>query len=128
MGVRLRSAALEALDRCVDTAISEQVDAVLIAGDLFDGTRLSFGTERLLLTRLARLADEGIQVVYATGNHDPGDGTRTGKPGLAGQRHRHIDRCRRLRTHRARRRRGRLAMSPAPATALPAKPPTCPDS
>ena len=78
MGVRLRSAALEALDRCVDTAISEQVDAVLIAGDLFDGTRLSFGTERSLLTRLVRLADEGIQVVYATGNHDPGDGTRTG--------------------------------------------------
>ena len=75
---RLRRATLEALDRCVATALAEEVDAVLIAGDLFDGAYLSFETERFLLAQLRRLAKGGIQVVYATGNHDPGEGTRAG--------------------------------------------------
>ncbi len=69
---RLRAAAREAFARCVDTAVSEEVHAVLIAGDFFDGARLSFGSEGLLLRQLDVLAGAGIQVVYATGNHDPG--------------------------------------------------------
>ena len=73
---RLRHASLEALERCVSTALAEEVDALLIAGDLFDGPHLSFETERFLLQQLGRLADAGIQVVYATGNHDPGTGHR----------------------------------------------------
>ena len=73
---RLRHAAREAFARCVDTAVGEQVDAVLIAGDLFDGGSLSFESERFLLAQLGRLAEAGIQVVYATGNHDPGRGLR----------------------------------------------------
>ena len=73
---RLRDAALEALERCVSAAIDEKVHAVLIAGDLLDGAHLSFRTERHLLTQLKRLDDAGIQVVYATGNHDPGDSAR----------------------------------------------------
>ena len=78
MRTRLRRASLTALSRCVATAIAESVDAVLIAGDLFDGAYLSFETERFLLGQLAQLSDEGIQVVYATGNHDPGQGSRAG--------------------------------------------------
>ncbi len=78
MRARLRRASLTALSRCVATAIAESVDAVLIAGDLFDGTYLSFETERFLLGQLNLLSDEGIQVVYATGNHDPGQGSRAG--------------------------------------------------
>ena len=69
---RLREALREAFEHCVRTAVSEKVDAVLIAGDLFDGTSLSFETERFLLAQFQKLADQGIQVVYATGNHDPG--------------------------------------------------------
>lgn len=75
---RLRQASRDALARCVETAIAEQVDAVLIAGDLFDRAHLSFATERFLLAQLGALADAGIQVVYATGNHDPGDSVRAG--------------------------------------------------
>ena len=78
MRTRLRRASLTALRRCVATAVAEQVDAVLIAGDLFDGAYLSFETERFLLGQLNLLSDEGIQVVYATGNHDPGQGSRAG--------------------------------------------------
>ena len=73
---RLRRASLEAVERCVSTALAEEVDALLIAGDLFDGPHLSFESERFLLEQLGRLAEAGIQVVYATGNHDPGTGNR----------------------------------------------------
>ena len=69
---RLRDASREAFTRAVDVALREDVDAVLVAGDLFDGERLSFQTERFLLEQVARLGDHGITVVYATGNHDPG--------------------------------------------------------
>jgi len=69
---RLRDASREAFRRAVDLAIREDVHAFLIAGDLFDGERLSFRTERFLLEQTARLGDHGITVVYATGNHDPG--------------------------------------------------------
>lgn len=69
---RLREASREAFQRAVDLAIREDVHAFLVAGDLFDGDRLSFRTERFLLKEVGRLADHGIAFVYATGNHDPG--------------------------------------------------------
>ena len=69
---RLRDASRLAFRRLVDLALSERVDVVLIAGDLFDDERLSFHTERFLLEQLHRLDTEAIPVVYATGNHDPG--------------------------------------------------------
>ncbi|MEZ4415989.1 MAG: DNA repair exonuclease [Gemmatimonadota bacterium] len=67
---RLRSASRDALRRAVDLALAEQVHAVVIAGDLFDGSRLSFDTERFLLAEMGRLAEAGIPAIYATGNHD----------------------------------------------------------
>ncbi len=68
----LQDASRTAFSRAVALAIEEGVDAVLIAGDLFDDDQLSFETERFLLQQMERLDDAGIQVVYATGNHDPG--------------------------------------------------------
>ena len=64
---RLRNALREAFARCLDTAVSERVDAVLIAGDLFDDTYVSLETERFLLEQFQTLAETGIQVIYATG-------------------------------------------------------------
>ena len=75
---RLRQASRDALARCAGLAVDEQVDAVLIAGDLFDRTHLSFETERFLMARLRELARADVQVVYATGNHDPGSAVRSG--------------------------------------------------
>lgn len=69
---RLRHASREAFRRAVDLAVREDVHALLIAGDLFDGDRLSFQTERFLLEQAQRLADHHVTLVYATGNHDPG--------------------------------------------------------
>jgi DNA repair exonuclease SbcCD nuclease subunit len=68
---QLRSALRTAFTRAIDCALEEGVDAVLIAGDLFDSERLSFGTERYLTAELGRLDQAGIACIYATGNHDP---------------------------------------------------------
>ena len=57
---RLRDASREAFRNAVDLAIREDVNAFLIAGDLFDGERLSFQTERFLLEQTERLGDHGI--------------------------------------------------------------------
>lgn len=77
---RLRAASREALRGAVELALREEVDALLVAGDLFDGEAVSFQTERLLLEEMTRLDQAGIQVVYATGNHDPEAGARGGQP------------------------------------------------
>ncbi|MBW3534152.1 MAG: DNA repair exonuclease [Gemmatimonadetes bacterium] len=75
---RLQDASREAFRRAVDLALAEGVHAVVVAGDLFDGERLSFRTERFLLEQMARLGEAGVTVVYGTGNHDPGrDAYRT---------------------------------------------------
>ncbi len=70
----LREGSRAAFSNAVARAVAAGVDAVLIAGDLFDGTQLTYGTERFLVARLQELADAGIPVFYATGNHDPGGG------------------------------------------------------
>lgn len=69
---RLRQASRDAFRSLVDLALTEEVDAVILAGDLFDGERISFDTERLLVAELCRLSEAAIPVVYATGNHDAG--------------------------------------------------------
>ena len=68
---RLRGATREAFRNAVELALDAEVHAVVIAGDLFDGDLLSFPTERFLLDQAHRLGDNGITMVYATGNHDP---------------------------------------------------------
>jgi DNA repair protein SbcD/Mre11 len=75
---RLRQASREAFGRAVEAALAERVHAVLVAGDLFDVSRLSFESEGFLLEQLRRLDEAGVAVIYATGNHDPGrEGART---------------------------------------------------
>lgn len=70
---RLRHAVRDAFRRGVDLALREEVDAVVIAGDLFDSDTFTFETERFLVGELRRLTEQGVTVVHATGNHDPGE-------------------------------------------------------
>ncbi len=58
------------LRRIIDLALAEQVDAVLIAGDLYDGNQTSMKTARFLVAQLARLGPAGIRVFIIRGNHD----------------------------------------------------------
>lgn len=69
---KLREGVRKAFSKAVDLCIHESVDALLIAGDLFDNDKLSFKTEKFLVSEFNRLREKNIRVFYSTGNHDPG--------------------------------------------------------
>lgn len=80
---RLREATLEAFEAGLRLAREEALDAVLLAGDLFDDGLLSLRTELRLVQALRGLVADGISVLYASGNHDPsGAGWRAARLGL----------------------------------------------
>ncbi len=60
------------LDWLLDTLVAEQVDALLIAGDVFDNTNPSAASQRLLYRFLtqARQRLPGLDTVVIAGNHD----------------------------------------------------------
>lgn len=62
--------ALDAFGRIVDMAIDDRVDALLIAGDLFDGVDAQFMTRSTVAEGFERLKKEGIPVLAVAGNHD----------------------------------------------------------
>ena len=59
-----------ALVNIVDLCLAERVDALLIAGDLYDGDQTSMATARFLADQLGRLHQAGIAVHIIRGNHD----------------------------------------------------------
>ena len=54
----------------VDLCLDEQVDALLLAGDLHDGDQTSMKTARFLAEQIRRLHEAGIRVFVIRGNHD----------------------------------------------------------
>ncbi|EAV40421.1 hypothetical protein SIAM614_21365 [Stappia aggregata IAM 12614] len=66
----VHTATRTAFTRLVDFALAEDVSALLIAGDLFDGAERSAKTAAFLTGQLDRLKQAGIPVFYIKGNHD----------------------------------------------------------
>lgn len=64
------NATRRAFVRVIDICLDEQVDALLIAGDLYDGDQTSMKTARFLAEQLRRLSQAGIRVFIIRGNHD----------------------------------------------------------
>ena len=60
----------KALDQVAAIAADRKVDAVLIAGDVFDSPAPPPEAEKLVYNFLARLVSERIQCVLIAGNHD----------------------------------------------------------
>jgi exonuclease SbcD len=58
------------LDHLVEVVRSEDVDAVLISGDVYDRAMPAPETVQLLSETLVRLVDAGAQVIVSSGNHD----------------------------------------------------------
>ena len=56
--------------RIADLAISKGADAVVIAGDVFDGLASSFQERKKFNDGVVRLRESGIPVLAVTGNHD----------------------------------------------------------
>lgn len=66
----ISDASRSAVRAIVDLALAEQVNAVLIAGDLYDGGQTSMKTARFLSAELGRLNAAGIRCYIIRGNHD----------------------------------------------------------
>ena len=61
---------LAAVDRAWELAVEEDADAVVVAGDVFDGYRPDPEVEREWAARVSRLMDAGIPLAVVLGNHD----------------------------------------------------------
>jgi len=66
----VRTASRKALARTVDLCLDEAVDALLIAGDLYDGSQRSMHTAAALTREMKRLHEASIPVCVIQGNHD----------------------------------------------------------
>lgn len=66
----LRTATREAFEALVTEAISEKVDFMIIAGDLYDGEWRDFHTGIFFARQMGRLGAAGIKCYVLFGNHD----------------------------------------------------------
>ncbi|GAB6191335.1 metallophosphoesterase family protein [Desulfocastanea catecholica] len=66
----IRGATRRAFDNCIDLAIDEAVDFLLIAGDLYDVDWKDYNTGLFFAGRMGRLHRAGIAVFIVSGNHD----------------------------------------------------------
>ena len=66
----IRNATRRALENLVALAIDEEVDFVILAGDLFDGDWPDFNTGLFFVRQMARLGEKDISVYAVRGNHD----------------------------------------------------------
>ncbi|NBZ86485.1 DNA repair exonuclease [Rhodobacteraceae bacterium CYK-10] len=70
LAAEVATASRTTLTRIIDLCLSEQVHALIIAGDLWDGSQTSAKTPRFLKQELQRLSDAGIRCFIIRGNHD----------------------------------------------------------
>lgn len=66
----LRVATRRAFVNLIDYCLRESVDALFLAGDIYDGDWQDFNTGLFFVKQLARLRDGGIRVWAVLGNHD----------------------------------------------------------
>ena len=70
LGQRLKQASRDTFTRVVDLAIEEQVDALVLAGDIFDNAHPDLRTRAFLISQLSRASEVGVPTVLIRGNHD----------------------------------------------------------
>lgn len=66
----LRAATRRACENLVDEVIAQEADALLLAGDVYDGNWRDYATGAFFVRQLSRLHDEGVPVFLINGNHD----------------------------------------------------------
>ncbi|MEP6067984.1 MAG: metallophosphoesterase [Paracoccaceae bacterium] len=70
LGERLKQASFDTFRRIVDMAISEAVDALVLAGDIFDSDFPDLKSRMFLIAQLTRASAAGIPTFLIRGNHD----------------------------------------------------------
>jgi exonuclease SbcD len=66
----IRGATRRAFVRLVDLAVAEEIDFLIIAGDLYDGAWKDYNTGLFFVAQMGRLQRAGIKVFLVAGNHD----------------------------------------------------------
>ena len=69
----LRKSTYQAFQNIVELALNEEVEAILIAGDIYDGSDKSLEAQLKFRRGLQKLSDAGIYTFIVHGNHDPLD-------------------------------------------------------
>lgn len=77
-GIRafLRESTFASFERLTELAIREQVDFIVICGDVYDAKDSSLQAQLRFQEALDRLGEHGVGVYVIHGNHDPLDGPR----------------------------------------------------
>lgn len=70
----MRSATFEAFERVIQICLDEEVDFLLVAGDIYDGEDRSLRAQVRFRDGLKRLSSAGIRSFVVHGNHDPLNG------------------------------------------------------
>ena len=70
----LHDATFAAYENIIELCIDERVDALLVAGDVYDSADRSLRAQLKFVEGLKRLDDAGIRSFVCHGNHDPLDG------------------------------------------------------
>lgn len=70
LGELIGGATRRAFERIVELCLEERADALMIAGDLYDGDQTSMKTALFLAAQLRRLDEAGIRTFIVRGNHD----------------------------------------------------------
>ncbi|WP_373651836.1 MULTISPECIES: exonuclease SbcCD subunit D [unclassified Schlesneria] len=66
----IRGATRRALEKLVALALTEQVDFVVISGDLYNGNWSDYNTGLFFVKQMDKLSSAGIQLYLIAGNHD----------------------------------------------------------
>jgi len=74
IGDLLYQSTYASFDKIVALSIEENVDCVLIAGDIYDSEDKSLKAQLQFRNSLSQLSESGISTFIAYGNHDPLDG------------------------------------------------------
>lgn len=67
----LRDGLLRSFERAIDYVLEENLDGLIIAGDLMDNNKLSFRIEQNVIFNFEKLCGNNKHIFYVTGNHDP---------------------------------------------------------
>lgn len=70
----LLQATFHAYERIIDLCVAERVDALLVAGDIYDAADRSLSAQLKFIDGLKKLEAGGIRSFICHGNHDPLDG------------------------------------------------------
>jgi DNA repair exonuclease SbcCD nuclease subunit len=78
IGFELAEATFSAFDRVVEICLEREARFLVIAGDAYNSADASLRAQLHFLAGMQRLADAGIEVFWARGNHDPANGWSAG--------------------------------------------------